>query len=314
MSQYRGRFAPSPTGPLHLGSLVAALGSFLDARSRQGEWLLRIEDIDTPRVMAGAADDILRTLDAFGLHWDEAVVFQSARLPEYQNAFQQLQNSGLLYPCSCTRKEISDSALHTGEEVVYPGTCRTGLRNGKAPRAWRIRTNLSAQSPNGANCALSSGNIEFHDRLQGHFLQNLEREFGDFVVLRADGLFAYQLAVVVDDAAQQINQIVRGADLLGSTTRQIYLQRVLGLPTPEYMHLPVIVNRNGEKLSKQTLARPVERHDASATLFALLRLLRQQPPAELKGASVEQILHWAIEYWNPKALLNCAKLTEELPT
>jgi glutamyl-Q tRNA(Asp) synthetase len=314
MSQYRGRFAPSPTGPLHLGSLVAALGSFLDARSQQGKWLLRIEDIDTPRVMDGAADDILRTLDAFGLHWDGAVVFQSARHQAYQEAFQQLLDSGLLYPCSCTRKEISDSALHTGGELVYPGTCRSGLAIGKVARAWRIRTNLRAQKSNDANHARSNEIIEFRDRLQGRILQNLEREIGDFVVLRADGLFAYQLAVVVDDAAQRINQIVRGADLLGSTTRQLYLQRMLGLPTPEYTHLPVIVNDNGEKLSKQTRARPVDLDNANATLFAMLRLMRQQPPAELERASVDQILNWATENWKPETLQNCAKLCEELPT
>ncbi|MGC2165646.1 MAG: tRNA glutamyl-Q(34) synthetase GluQRS [Gallionella sp.] len=312
MSQYRGRFAPSPTGPLHLGSLVAALGSFLDARSHRGKWLLRIEDVDTPRIVQGAADEILRTLEAYGLHWDDAVIYQSKRGSAYQESFLQLQKSGLVYPCSCSRKEIADTAVRSGEELIYPGTCRAGLPAGKAARAWRIRTDLNTRIPPGegtrADFPANNGYIDFHDLLQGHIKQHLEYEIGDFVVLRADGPFAYQLAVVVDDAAQDISHIVRGADLLCSTTRQIYLQRILGLPSPAYMHLPVIVNDRGEKLSKQTLAEPVDNRAAAATMFTALRLMRQQPPAELGNAPAEQLLSWAIANWKPQSLLNCAHI------
>ena len=294
---YRGRFAPSPTGPLHFGSLVAAVGSYLDAKHHQGKWLVRIEDLDTPRVVKGAADDILCTLEVYGLHWDEDIIYQSQRTAAYEEAFHRLEEAGKVYPCACSRKEIADSALQHGDELVYPGTCSNGIAQGKTARAWRVRVN--------------DATINFTDRLQGNISQDLAAEAGDFVVLRADGLFAYQLAVVVDDAAQGITDVVRGADLLNSTPRQIYLQRQLGLATLAYMHLPVAVNAQGEKLSKQTLARPVGKNSAGSTLFDVLEFLHQRPPAELRLRTNEQILAWAIANWRPASLLNCHQLAIE---
>jgi glutamyl-Q tRNA(Asp) synthetase len=276
---------------LHFGSLVAAVGSYLDAKYHQGKWLVRIEDLDTPRTVEGASDEILGTLETYGLHWDEEIVYQSRRTGAYVEAFHRLTEAGAVYPCACTRKEIADSALHRGDEFIYPGTCRDGLPPGKVPRAWRL--------------SVDEARISFSDRMQGSITQDLATEVGDFVVKRADGLFAYQLAVVVDDAFQGITDVVRGADLLYSTPRQIYLQRLLGLTTPAYMHLPVAVNAQGEKLSKQTLARPVETNNTASTLFAALVFLRQQPPAELRISKVEQILDWAIANWRPDLLLNC---------
>jgi len=258
MSQrYRGRFAPSPTGPLHLGSLVTALASWLDARAHGGDWLVRVEDIDYPRCVKGADTDILQALEALGLHPDEPPVWQSRREALYAEALRQLDAEGHLYPCGCSRKEIADSLVHVRERhqtLGYPGTCRNGL-HGKLPRAWRVRV------PDGP-----AATICFDDRWQGHQYQNLESELGDFVLRRADGLWAYQLAVVVDDAAQGITDIVRGADLLDSTPRQIHLQHLLGLPTPSYLHVPVVVNTIGEKLSKQSGAQAL---DTSAPLDTL---------------------------------------------
>lgn len=285
---YRGRFAPSPTGPLHFGSLIAAVGSYLDAKHHHGIWLVRMEDLDTPRCVPGAADDILHTLETFGLHSDEPILHQSQRTSAYAEALSQLQASGAVYPCCCTRKEIADSALHGIEGLVYPGTCRDGIPAGREGRALRVRTNNEL--------------IEFDDALQGHITQHLEREIGDFVVKRADGLFAYQLAVVVDDTFQGITHIVRGADLLASTARQIYLQRLLGLITPVYMHLPVAVNAAGEKLSKQTLAAPVDTAQPVATLLRVLDFLRQQPPASLADSDLITVLNWAIQNWDAEKL------------
>ena len=288
---YRGRFAPSPTGPLHFGSLIAAVGGYLDAKHHQGKWLVRIEDLDTPRTVSGAASNILGTLETYGLHWDEDVIYQSRRTAAYKEVFHRLKDAGAVYPCACSRREIADSALQRGDELVYPGTCRNGMAQGKDARTWRVRVNDTR--------------IAFNDRMQGNIAQDLATEAGDFVVLRADGLFAYQLAVVVDDAAQGITDVVRGADLLYSTPRQIYLQRLLGLTTPTYMHLPVAVNAQGEKLSKQTLARPVAKDNAASTLFDALAFLRQLPPAELRLGTVGQILGWAMANWKTDVLSNC---------
>jgi glutamyl-Q tRNA(Asp) synthetase len=287
-SKYRGRFAPSPTGQLHFGSLVAAVGSYLDAKHHHGTWLVRMEDLDTPRCVPGAADDILRTLEAFGLHSDEPVLYQSQRTAAYEEALHRLQAGGAAYPCGCTRKEIADSALNGIEGPVYPGACRNGIRAGREARAWRVRTNNES--------------LEFDDTLQGRIIQHLESEIGDFVVKRADGLFAYQLAVVVDDAFQGVSHIVRGADLLDSTPRQIYLQRLLCLPVPKYMHLPVAVSGSGEKLSKQTLAAPVDESHPVRTLLRVLEFLRQKPPAELAGYDVKSVLDWAIDNWDATKL------------
>ena len=298
ISTYRGRFAPSPTGPLHFGSLAAALASYLDARHHDGVWLVRMEDLDAPRTVAGAAGGILRTLESFGMQWDEHVVYQGDRGVAYEEALHRLRELGVAYPCACTRKEIADSALHGIDGQIYPGTCRNGIPAGREGRAWRVRTDRVP--PGGEEDR--QGPTAFDDALQGHVAQHLEREIGDFVVRRADGLFAYQLAVVVDDAFQKITHVVRGADLLASTPRQIYLQRMLGLPTPHYMHLPVAVNEAGEKLSKQTQAAPVRCADAPDTLWQALSFLRQQPPEALRGEAVSVILQWATENWRPESL------------
>jgi glutamyl-Q tRNA(Asp) synthetase len=266
---------------------------------------VRIEDLDTPRCVAGAADGILRTLEAFGLHWDEGVIYQSQRTAAYEEALQQLKNLGTVYPCCCTRREIADSALYGIEGSVYPGTCRNGVPPGRYGRAWRLRTDLVRHSRESRNDGIQKAAeiSEFDDALQGHVTQNMERDIGDFVLKRADGLFAYQLAVVVDDAFQDITHVVRGADLLHSTPRQIYLQRLLGLRTPNYLHLPVVVNAQGEKLSKQTLASPIDKNGAAATLFDALMFLNQRPPAELKSGRVEEILAWTVTHWRPGLLL-----------
>ncbi len=285
--RYRGRFAPSPTGPLHFGSLVAAVGSYLDARAHQGEWLLRIEDVDAPRTVPGAAEAILRTLEGFGFEWDGEVWVQSRRLDHYHAALVQLQLNGDVYPCACSRSEIGVATTHVSVDggLVYPGICRKGLSDGKAARAWRMR--------------VPDREIAFIDRIQGESRQNLEREVGDFVLLRADGQYAYQLAVVVDDAAQGVNAIVRGVDLLDSTARQIWLQQRLNLPMPTYVHLPVVVNAAGEKLSKQTRAPAVDAQaGGSAALSAALSFLGHPVPVALRGAPATEIWRWAIPAWS----------------
>lgn len=299
---YRGRFAPSPTGPLHFGSLVAAVGSYLDAKHHHGTWLVRMEDLDTPRCVAGAADDILRTLDIFGLHSDEPVIYQSHRTAAYEETLQRLKDSEAVYPCCCTRKEIADSALNGIEGFVYAGTCRNGMAHQRETPAWRVRTDL-CPSP----FPLPPSPLEFDDTLQGCISQNLETEIGDFVVKRADGLFAYQLAVVADDSFQNITHIVRGADLLASTPRQIHLQRLLGLPTPRYMHLPVAVNETGEKLGKQTLAAPVDVSQPAVTLLRVLDFL-QQPLATNRAGDVQTVLERAIQEWDTTKLRGIARL------
>jgi len=265
---YVGRFAPSPSGPLHFGSLVAALASWLDARAAEGRWLVRIEDLDLPRAQPGAADDILRTLDRLGLGWDGPVLHQSRRSASYQAALESLDT----YWCGCTRREIADSSLGraTDGAQIYPGTCRTGLAPGKTPRALRLRT--------------GGEEIAFTDRVQGPQRQILQREIGDFVLLRADGQFAYQLAVVVDDAEQGVTDVVRGADLLDSTPRQIFLQRLLGYPMPRYLHVPAAVNPAGEKLSKQTSALPVDIDRKAEELARALTFLGQSETDDLAQA------------------------------
>lgn len=287
---YRGRFAPSPTGPLHFGSLVAAVGSYLDARTQGGEWLVRMEDVDTSRNVPGAAESILKTLEAFGFEWDGPVLFQSSRFEAYTEALEQLKRAGQSYGCACSRKEIADSATLPAVDggLAYPGTCRAGLPPGREARAWRLR--------------VSDEEIAFADRVQGRVAQHLESDVGDFVLRRADGLFAYQLAVAVDDDFQAISNIVRGADLLASTPRQIWLQRCLGFSTPIYAHLPVAANAAGEKLSKQTLARPLLSEIAAAELVRALDFLGQAVPAELARATVAEVWAWALENWSFAAI------------
>ena len=279
--EYIGRFAPSPTGPLHFGSLVAALASWLDARAAGGRWLLRMEDLDKPREQPGAADAILRQLESLGLGWDGSVLYQSRRTARYRAALERLTHAGLTYPCGCTRREIADSALGIDGAHVYPGTCRNGLPSGKSARATRLRTTPEP--------------IEFFDRVQGLCRQSVEREVGDFVVLRADGLFAYQLAVVVDDADQGVTDVVRGADLLDSTARQILLQRQLGGATPRYAHVPVAVNAAGEKLSKQTGAAAIDLAPGSVPMARALLFLGHPPPPDLPP---DDLLPWALEHWD----------------
>jgi len=285
---YRGRFAPSPTGPLHFGSLVAAVGSHADARASRGEWLVRMEDLDPPREVPGAADAILRAIEAFGMEWDGAVLYQSARTDVYRAALDRLAAARLTYPCACTRREIADSALRFGApstgELVYPGTCRNGLPPGRAPRSVRLRVDESV--------------IGFDDAIQGRAHQQLGREVGDFVLRRADGHFAYQLAVVVDDAEQGITDVVRGADLLDSTARQIFLQRCLGAPAVRYCHLPVATDTAGEKLSKQTFAAPVDLAHPAEALAQALAFLGHAPPVELSQAGTRALWDWAIAIWD----------------
>jgi glutamyl-Q tRNA(Asp) synthetase len=287
-SEYIGRFAPSPTGPLHFGSLVAALGSCLEARVCGGRWMLRMEDVDEPRCSSRAASDLLRTLDACGFAWDGPVLVQSQRKSRYREVLAALRSTGLVYPCACTRRELADSRLAPDGAPVYPGTCRGGIHSGRAARAWRL--------------AVTAETICFDDALQGRLCQNLAREVGDYVLLRADGYFAYQLAVVVDDADQGVTHVVRGADLLDSTPRQVYLQRCLGLPTPAYAHLPVAVNAAGEKLSKQTRAAAIGTGKAVAALVAALDFLGQTPPAELALGTVADVWTWALAHWTLAAV------------
>lgn len=280
---YRGRFAPSPSGPLHFGSLVAALGSYLDARANGGEWLVRMDDLDTPRVVPGAADGILRTLEALGLEWDGEILYQSRRGEHYRAALAELERLGVAYPCACTRKEIADSVLGRDGATVYPGTCRAGLPPGRQARAVRLRVDEQT--------------LEFSDGVQGSIRQNLAREVGDFVIHRADGLFAYQLATVVDDAAQGITHVVRGSDLLYSTPRQMALQQLLNLPTPHYAHLPIAVNSRHEKLSKQTRAPAVSTAHPVLVWRAALDFLGQALPAEAADAGLDDLRRWARENW-----------------
>ena len=282
-SRYRGRFAPSPTGPLHFGSLVAAVASYLEARSRGGEWLMRMEDLDTPRVVPGAADDILQALEACGMQWDGPVVYQSKRGDAYHAELHRLRGLGRVYPCACSRREIADSALSGIEGPVYPGTCRAGLPPAKTVRTWRINTRGAA--------------IAFEDAVQGIVQQNVGTDIGDFVLLRADHVYAYQLAVVVDDAEQGITDVVRGADLLDSTPRQIYLQDLLKFARPKYCHVPVAVNAAGEKLSKQTRAAAIDYARPLQALMSTLRFLGQSPPGELDDTNPNEFWQWAIGNW-----------------
>jgi glutamyl-Q tRNA(Asp) synthetase len=288
ISAYRGRFAPSPTGPLHFGSLVAAVGSYLDARAAGGTWLLRMEDLDPPREAPGAAADMLKTLEILGFQWD-SLLKQSSRLEAYAAAAERLSKDGAAFPCACSRREITDSAVRGIEGPVYPGTCRAGLPPGRHTRALRLK--------------VPAETLCFQDRLQGKICQQIDRDIGDFIIRRADGCFAYQLAVVVDDAYQGITHVVRGADLLLSTPRQMLLQRLLGLPTPVYIHLPVATVRSGEKLSKQTGAAALDLSHPSETLWQALVFLRQDPPAGLKEASLRDLWTWATEHWQLEKLI-----------
>jgi len=288
--RYRGRFAPSPTGPLHFGSLVAATASYLDARRAGGDWLVRIEDLDPPREVPGSADEIVATLDAFGFEWNESIVRQSERGALYQAALDRLLAAGRRFPCSCSRTELQAAQPpgREADELYYFGWCRNGVRAPDRPLAIRFR--------------VPPGTTAFSDRLQGLQTTNLEQDSGDFVIRRRDGLFAYQLAVVVDDAAQNITHIVRGADLLGSTARQIALQGALGLTVPEYAHLPLAIDANGIKLSKSTGAAAVDARQPARELWRTLQFLKQGPPPDLRRGRTAALWEWAIEHWQAQPL------------
>ena len=293
--RYIGRFAPSPTGPLHAGSLVAALASWLDARAHNGQWLVRIEDIDTPRCVKGADQGILEQLSACGLVADSEPKWQSQRTHLYENALFHLINKGWVYPCGCSRKEIEDIYVSQGQDIarhsaaIYPGTCRDGL-NGKPARAWRLNVQAVMEALH------LPQTLQWHDRRMGHQQQDVAREVGDFVLKRADGLWAYQLAVVVDDADQGITHVVRGEDLHDNTARQILLQKALGLPTPIYMHTPLVMGENGEKLSKQNGALALDLRDPLTVLNCAAEVLS----LEACGGSVgEALTRWVEFLQNP---------------
>jgi len=290
--RYRGRFAPSPSGPLHFGSLVAAVASWLEARTSNGEWLLRIEDLDRPREKPGAADDILASLDRLGLHWDGAVLRQSTRLDAYRAALDRLAADGLLRICTCTRAALAalpeNQRLDMGDELFHPPQCLPAAGTPAAGAALRFR--------------VPDRVVEFVDRVQGLQIVNVARCVGDFVLKRRDGLFAYQLAVVVDDAEQGILDIVRGADLLSSTPRQILLQQALGLPLLTYMHVPLAVGRDGLKLSKSGDAPGLMLAAPARQAIAALEFLGQEPPAELARGGVAAVWDWAITHWHPERI------------
>jgi glutamyl-Q tRNA(Asp) synthetase len=294
---YRGRYAPSPTGPLHFGSLVAALASYCDARAARGQWLLRIEDVDVPRSRPGAEAAILATLERYGFAWDGDVVRQSERSAIYAEAVDHLRASVGVYECACSRRELETAAVGPGGERVYPGTCRDGI-----PASMRDRTRRAVR------VRVDAASIAFRDRVQGAQAQDLARDVGDFVVRRADGLYAYQLAVVVDDALQGVTHVVRGADLLASTPRQIFLARALRYPPLSYLHVAIALNAAGAKISKQTGAAPLPR-DPLPALLAAWNFLGQPPPeGDEMPHSVEAFWSWAIGRWNAAQLPPTAML------
>lgn len=282
---YIGRFAPSPTGPLHFGSLLAATASYLQARASSGKWLLRIEDIDPPREQAGAAEHIIETLESYGFAWDGPVIWQSESREAHAAALQTLLASGMAYPCGCSRRDLADARRST-LGIVYPGTCRTGCDAKET--AIRVRT--------------EDRPVEFIDGLQGLQSQRLESESGDFVILRRDGLVAYHLAVVVDDHSEGVTEIVRGIDLMDSTPRQIWLQQLLNYATPGYLHIPVATHADGQKLSKLTGATGIPQSGKRKVLFAALRALCQHPPTALETAPVKDIWQWATDNWDVEEL------------
>lgn len=288
-SSYVGRFAPTPSGYLHFGSLVAALASYLDARAVGGRWLLRMEDLDPPREVPGAQDAILRTLETYGFEWDGELERQSERHAQYAAVTERLLSQGLAYACICSRKQLE------GYAGVYPGFCRNAC-HAEQNAAIRIR--------------VPELDYHFIDRVQGEFHQHLGREVGDFVIRRRDGLFAYQLAVVLDDAWQGITDVVRGADLLDSTPRQLYLQELLGLPQPRYLHVPLIIQPDGHKLGKSYRSPPLPADQAGPLLLRALRALGQPAPAELQGAAPRQLLEWGSAHWDATRIPRSRTLAE----
>lgn len=285
---YTGRFAPAPTGPLHFGSVVTAVASFLQARSRDGRWLVRIEDLDSPRTVAGADRKILATLEALALDWDGPVIYQSQRGHAYEAGLRRLRDDAYLYACRCTRKELKSAP-------IYPGTCRTAAVTDRNRHSLRIR--------------VTNEEIEFADPVQGAIRQQLASEVGDFIVRRSDGLIAYHLAIVIDDAWQGVSEVLRGADLLDSTARQIFLQKSLGLPVPDYLHIPVALDRAGRKLSKQNRAPAVTGNAPVPVWMAALEYLGQNPPQQLGEATLTEVKAWALANWSSRHIPK----TEHLP-
>ncbi len=316
---YIGRFAPSPTGPLHLGSLFTALASYLDARAHRGKWLLRIDDLDTPRNQPGSVPSILTTLETFGLHWDDSIYYQSQHLDDYAAYLGKLTEQGLTYRCECSRKTLAEllpsstqdqlNQAHTanpeiaqqarllvaedhnqnqGDINIYPGICRNKTIPDNVPYATRIKTDERT--------------VVIEDGLQGQVSHNLAQQDGDFILKRKDGIIAYQFAVVIDDHLQSVSHVMRGCDLLAETPKQIYLQQLLGFPTPAYQHVPILVDKQGHKLSKQTLATAVDTQLPNLVLFELLLWLKQNPPDDLIGATANELLDWAINHWQAEVL------------
>lgn len=280
---YIGRFAPSPTGPMHFGTLVAALGSYLQAKAKQGKWLVRMEDVDITRSVADADSSILRSLEAFGFEWDDEVIYQSHRTEIYAETLEILSQAGATFHCTCSRKQLSATP-----GKIYPGICREHLKAPKGEHAVRLR--------------IEDIDIQFEDAVMGSHTENLATDCGDFVIRRRDGLYAYQLAVVVDDAQQGVTEIVRGADLLDSTARQIFLQQRLGYPTSAYVHLPLVLTEQGEKFSKSSQALAIEDKHPVPALWAALDFLGQKPPTDLHRADLEDLWEWALENWNLQAI------------
>ncbi|NOQ68568.1 MAG: tRNA glutamyl-Q(34) synthetase GluQRS [Gammaproteobacteria bacterium] len=276
---YKGRFAPSPTGPVHYGTLIAAVGSYLQAKSNDGQWLIRMEDVDITRKVDGADVDILNTLESFGFEWDGAVIYQSEQTEHYEQAVDELLSQSLVFPCFCTRKQLAKS-----DDKIYPGTCRQHQLPEKHEHALRLLAKEIS--------------IEFNDAVMGKQRQEIKQQCGDFIIKRRDGLFAYQLAVVVDDAMQNITEVVRGADLLDSTPRQIYLQQLLNYPTPDYCHLPLAVDNSGNKISKSEGATKIDLRHKEQLLVSVLDFLGQNPPEDLLQSSINDIWSWATEYWD----------------
>lgn len=289
---YIGRFAPTPSGPLHFGSIITALGSFLDARKKSGQWLLRIDDLDAHRVREGAKDSILRTLELLGLHWDGRVTYQSCRSDAYRKGLDLLQSKRLVYPCICTRREVKGKP--------YPGTCR--------------QRNLDTDGSHALRLTVNGGKINLADRIHGNITADIQAISGDFIVRRSDNIFAYHLAAVIDDHWQNVNNIVRGCDLIESTICQVYLQSKLGLSRPDYCHLPMAVESNGKKISKSSRAQNVLLKSSPETvLIKALEFLGHGPERELQGSSVEDIIQWGTDNWDITRVPKSRKIVVEKP-
>ena len=296
---YKGRFAPSPTGELHFGSLVAAVGSYLQAKSQGGQWLIRIEDVDQTRTVPLSDQHILQTLEDFGFEWDGEIVYQSQRTVLYESYLEQLTANNLIYPCDCSRSKLKQNPENNSKTGVYPGYCRHKVGQ--------------VTSPNALRCIINNEHLSFQDQIQGQYETQLDKECGDFIVRRRDGFIAYHLAVVVDDAEQGITNIVRGADLLTSTPQHLYLQQQLGLSQPEYAHLPIAMHDDGHKLSKSHQDLPIHQLPATEILCSTLNFLNQSIPDNLQNSTLEEFWKWAIDNWDISKVSKSRELTFNLP-